>query len=64
MVQKFKEEARIISSQLANVEFSYDDPERNFDKSRVKGVVAKLIKVKSSSAMVALEVLFMHFDKI
>ncbi|KAL8539576.1 hypothetical protein ACS0TY_001256 [Phlomoides rotata] len=56
MVQKFKEEARIISSQLANVEFSYNDPERNFDKSRVKGVVAKLIKVKSSSAMVALEV--------
>lgn len=56
MVQKFKEEARIISSQLANVEFSYSDPEKNFDRSRVKGVVAKLINVKDSSAVVALEV--------
>ncbi|KAK6155866.1 hypothetical protein DH2020_010114 [Rehmannia glutinosa] len=56
MVQKFKEEARIISSQLANVEFNYNDPEKNFDRSRVKGVVAKLIKVKDSSAVVALEV--------
>ncbi|KAL8049884.1 hypothetical protein ABFX02_06G048100 [Erythranthe guttata] len=56
MVQKFKEEARIISSQLANVEFNYSDPEKNFDRSRVKGVVAKLIKVKDSSAVVALEV--------
>ncbi|XP_051143191.1 structural maintenance of chromosomes protein 2-1-like [Andrographis paniculata] len=56
MVQKFKEEARILSSQLSNVEFSYNDPEKNFDRSRVKGVVAKLIKVKDKSAMVALEV--------
>lgn len=56
MVQKFKEEARILSGQLANVEFSYSDPEKNFDKSRVKGVVAKLIRVKDKSAMVALEV--------
>lgn len=63
-MQKYKEEARIISSQLANVEFIYDDPEKNFDKSRVKGVVAKLFKVKSSSAMIALEVLLMHFYKI
>ncbi|KZV38721.1 structural maintenance of chromosomes protein 2-1-like [Dorcoceras hygrometricum] len=56
MVQKFKDEVRIISSQLANVDFTYSDPEKNFDRSRVKGVVAKLIKVKDSSAMVALEV--------
>ncbi|XP_075485448.1 structural maintenance of chromosomes protein 2-1-like [Primulina tabacum] len=56
MVQKLKDEVRIISSQLANVDFTYSDPEKNFDRSRVKGVVAKLIKVKDSSAMVALEV--------
>ncbi|KAL6580577.1 Structural maintenance of chromosomes protein 2-2 [Orobanche minor] len=56
MVQKFKEEARIISSQLANVDFHYNDPEKNFDRSRVKGVVAKLIKVNDSSAALALEV--------
>lgn len=56
MVQKLKEEVRIISSQLAHVDFSYRDPERNFDRSRVKGVVAKLIRVKDNSAVVALEV--------
>ncbi|CAA0834568.1 Structural maintenance of chromosomes protein 2-1 [Striga hermonthica] len=56
MVQKFREEARTLSSRLANVEFIYSDPEKNFDRSRVKGVVAKLIKVKDSSTMLALEV--------
>lgn len=57
MVQKFKEEARILTSELANVDFTYNDPEKNFDRSRVKGVVAKLIRVKDKSTMVALEVI-------
>ncbi|KAK2987632.1 hypothetical protein RJ640_005834 [Escallonia rubra] len=39
-----------------NVDFTYRDPVKNFDRSRVKGVVAKLIKVKDSSAMTAFEV--------
>ncbi|KAL2540061.1 Structural maintenance of chromosomes protein 2-1 [Abeliophyllum distichum] len=56
MVQQFKDEVRILSSQLANVDFSYNNPAKNFDRSRVKGVVAKLIKVKDRSAMTALEV--------
>lgn len=56
MVQKLQDEARILASQLANVEFTYRDPERNFDRSRVKGVVAKVFKVKDSSTVVALEV--------
>ncbi|XP_052188076.1 structural maintenance of chromosomes protein 2-1-like [Diospyros lotus] len=56
MVQKLKEETRILSAQLANVDFTYRDPVSNFDRSRVKGVVAKLIKVKDGSAMTALEV--------
>lgn len=56
MVQKFRDEVRILSSQLGNVDFSYNDPANNFDRSRVKGVVARLIKVKDSSAMTALEV--------
>jgi structural maintenance of chromosome 2 len=41
---------------LANVEFSYRDPIKNFDRSKVKGVVAKLIKVKDRSTVTALEV--------
>lgn len=56
LVQKLKDETRDLSAQLANVQFMYRDPERNFDRSKVKGVVAKLIKVKDSSTMTALEV--------
>ncbi|KAJ9678935.1 hypothetical protein PVL29_020980 [Vitis rotundifolia] len=56
MVQKLKDDTRILSAQLGNVQFTYHDPVKNFDRSRVKGVVAKLIKVKDSSTMTALEV--------
>ncbi|KAA8533875.1 hypothetical protein F0562_031392 [Nyssa sinensis] len=56
MVQKLKDDIRILSAQLANVEFTYRDPVKNFDRTRVKGVIAKLIKVKDSSTMTALEV--------
>ena len=56
MVQKLKDETRILSAQLGNVQFTYRDPMKNFDRSRVKGVVAKLIKVKDSSTMTSLEV--------
>ncbi|XP_062153758.1 structural maintenance of chromosomes protein 2-1 [Alnus glutinosa] len=55
-VQKLKDEIRNLSAQLANVEFTYRDPQKNFDRSKVKGVIAKLIKVKDSSTMTALEV--------
>lgn len=55
-VQKLKDEIRNLSAQLANVEFTYRDPVKNFDRSKVKGVIAKLIKVKDSSTMTALEV--------
>ncbi|KAK9292222.1 hypothetical protein L1049_020184 [Liquidambar formosana] len=56
LVQNLKDETRILSGQLANVQFTYRDPVKNFDRSRVKGVVAKLIKVKDGSTMTALEV--------
>ncbi|KAL5810883.1 hypothetical protein ACOSQ4_027451 [Xanthoceras sorbifolium] len=56
LVQKLKDEIRDLSAQLANVQFTYCDPVNNFDRSKVKGVVAKLIKVKNSSAVTALEV--------
>ncbi|XP_042470536.1 structural maintenance of chromosomes protein 2-1-like [Zingiber officinale] len=55
-IQKLKDEIRILSGQLANIQFTYRDPVRNFDRSKVKGVVAELIKVKDASAMTALEV--------
>ncbi|XP_031392590.1 structural maintenance of chromosomes protein 2-1-like [Punica granatum] len=56
LVQKLKEEIRILSAQLSNVQFTYRDPVKNFDRSKVKGVVARLIKVKDSQTMIALEV--------
>ncbi|OIT36598.1 PREDICTED: structural maintenance of chromosomes protein 2-1-like [Nicotiana attenuata] len=55
-IQKLKDEIRVLSSRLANIDFTYSDPVKNFDRSKVKGVVAKLIKVNDSSAMTALEV--------
>lgn len=45
-----------LSGNLANFNFSYRDPERDFDRSKVKGVVARLIRIKDSSAATALEV--------
>ncbi|KAJ9547299.1 hypothetical protein OSB04_019842 [Centaurea solstitialis] len=55
-VHKIKEDIRMISSRLGNIEFTYRDPVKNFDRAKVKGVVAKLIRVKDSSTMTALEV--------
>lgn len=38
------------------VQFDYQDPSRNFDRGKVKGPVAKLIRVKLLPAATALEV--------
>lgn len=40
----------------AAVDFRYSDPERGFDRSRVKGVVAKLTRVADPATSTALEV--------
>nr|AAG27593.2 SMC2-like condensin [Arabidopsis thaliana]AAK58634.1 SMC2-like condensin [Arabidopsis thaliana] len=56
VVQRLEDKVRGLSAQLANFQFTYSDPVRNFDRSKVKGVVAKLIKVKDRSSMTALEV--------
>uniref|UniRef100_A0A0E0JSE7 SMC hinge domain-containing protein n=1 Tax=Oryza punctata TaxID=4537 RepID=A0A0E0JSE7_ORYPU len=55
-VQKLKDKIRALSGELANVHFNYRDPVKNFDRSKVKGVVARLIKIKDSSSATALEV--------
>lgn len=38
------------------VQFNYQDPSRNFNRDKVKGPVAKLIRVNDVSAATALEV--------
>uniref|UniRef100_A0A0E0CBS2 SMC hinge domain-containing protein n=1 Tax=Oryza meridionalis TaxID=40149 RepID=A0A0E0CBS2_9ORYZ len=55
-VQKLKDKIRALSGELANVHFNYRDPVKNFDRSKVKGVVARLIKIKDGSTATALEV--------
>ncbi|XP_050220819.1 structural maintenance of chromosomes protein 2-1-like isoform X2 [Mercurialis annua] len=56
LVQKLKDKIRDLSARSSNVQFTYRDPAKNFDRSTVKGVVAKLIKVKDGSTATALEV--------
>ena len=58
-MQKLKVEIHNLSDSayLANVDFSYRDLIKNFDRSKVKkGVDAKLIKVKYRSTVTTLEV--------
>lgn len=55
-VRRCRDQVEELSSQLAHVDFSYRDPERGFDRSKVKGVVAKLIHVKDLANSLALEV--------
>lgn len=38
------------------MEFHYRDPDRGFDRAAVKGVVAKLVRVKDPATTTALEV--------
>jgi len=52
-----QEEVNLLSSQLSALDFQYRDPERGFDHSRVKGVVAKLLRVTDPATATALEVL-------
>ncbi len=49
----------------AAVDFQFKDPERGFDRSRVKGVVAKLVRVADPTTTTALEVrkLFSFFAR-
>ncbi|KAI3955504.1 hypothetical protein MKW98_028449 [Papaver atlanticum] len=56
VVQKLRDETRILSGQSARAQFTYRDPVKDFDRSKVKGMVAKLVKVKDSSTLTALEV--------
>ena len=45
-----------LSPQLARFEFDYASPSKNFDRSKVKGLVAKMVKVKDEQASTALEI--------
>ncbi|KAG0629404.1 hypothetical protein M758_1G101200 [Ceratodon purpureus] len=55
-VRKLKADVSSLTGELNGVQFSYNNPSRDFDRSKVKGVVARLLKVKDPSTMTALEV--------
>ena len=45
-----------LRGRLGGLDFRFADPERGFDRSKVKGVVARLVKIKDPDAATALEV--------
>lgn len=56
-VSNLKEKVQTLKAQLeGRLAFQYSDPVRGFDRSKVKGLVARLIKVKKSEYSLALEV--------
>ncbi|KAH7404318.1 hypothetical protein KP509_15G020500 [Ceratopteris richardii] len=56
VIQRLKTEVNEISAQLGSINFQYSDPVKNFERNKVKGVVARLLHVKDVSAVTALEV--------
>ena len=44
-----------IKARSSNLEFQYSDPERDFDRRKDKGVVAKLLKVKDQKYNIAID---------
>lgn len=55
-IQKLQDRIDELSSQLSGIDFQYQAPEKGFDHSRVKGVVAKLVHIKDPQTTTALEV--------
>lgn len=55
--QAWQERVQKLRAQLSALDFQFKNPEKGFDRNRVKGVVAKLLHVKDPSANSALEVI-------
>ncbi|CAH1773975.1 unnamed protein product [Owenia fusiformis] len=55
-VQELQEKIDGIEARFPQLQFEYRDPEKNFDRSKVYGLVANLIKVKDPKYATALEV--------
>lgn len=57
-IRELKQQADGLKRKVANIDFSYSDPSPNFDRSKVKGLVAQLFTLdkKFTSAGTALEI--------
>ncbi|XP_010841824.1 PREDICTED: structural maintenance of chromosomes protein 2 [Bison bison bison] len=54
-ISRLKETEEALLARFPNLRFAYRDPEKNWNRNCVKGLVASLISVKNSSATTALE---------
>lgn len=57
-IRELKEQADGLKRRVANIDFSYNDPTSNFDRSKVKGLVAQLFTLNKNftQAGTALEI--------
>lgn len=55
-VHKLQEHLETLEARFPQLQFDYKDPEKNFDRSKVHGLVCKLIKIKDVKMATALEV--------
>ena len=55
-VSRCQDEIANLRASLRDLDFKYSDPEQNFDRSKVHGVVATLVNVEEAAATSALEV--------
>ncbi|EKX44205.1 condensin subunit, structural maintenance of chromosome protein 2, SMC2 [Guillardia theta CCMP2712] len=55
-VRKLQEEVDALSAQISNFDVQYTSPSSSFDRSKVKGIVASLVKLKDKSTATAIEV--------
>ncbi|XP_063770742.1 structural maintenance of chromosomes protein 2 [Pseudophryne corroboree] len=55
-VGRLRETYESLMARYSNLHFEYKDPEKNWDRKHVKGLVASLISVKDISTATALEV--------
>nr|KAG5714089.1 hypothetical protein BaRGS_020417 [Batillaria attramentaria] len=55
-VQSLKEKLEILEAKFPQLQFEYSDPEKNFDRRKVHGLVCKLVQVKDMQNATALEV--------
>lgn len=54
-ISRLKETYEALLARFPNLRFAYRDPEKNWNRNCVKGLVASLISVKDASATTALE---------
>nr|XP_054764171.1 structural maintenance of chromosomes protein 2-like [Lytechinus pictus] len=55
-VDNLSDKVNALTSRFPNLQFEYKDPEKNFDRSKVHGLVARLVKVKDVKYATSLEV--------